>query len=69
MPTISFTVSTANATLLREALAFHQGRDALEISNTDVKEYAGSHLRAMVQRYRAAQRNAANPVDASDPLV
>ena len=68
MPTISFTVSTANATLLREALAYHQGKDVADMTNADVKAYAGRHLRAVVQAYREAQRDAANPVDASDPL-
>ena len=69
MPTISFTVSTANATLLREALAHHQGKDVADLTNADVKEYAGRHLRAMVQRYRAVQRDTANPVDERDPLT
>lgn len=68
MPTISFTVSTANATLLRQALAFHQGKNADDVTNADVKAYAGRHLRSIVQKYREAQRDAANPVDASDPL-
>lgn len=68
MPTISFTVSAANATLLREALAHHQGKDVADVTNADVKEYAGRHLRAMVHTYRQARRDAANPVDASDPL-
>ena len=68
MPTISFTVSSANATLLREALASHQGRDVADVTNADVKEYAGRHLRGMVRKYREAQRDAANPLDTSDPL-
>lgn len=68
MPTISFTVSTANATLLREALAHHEGKDLADVTNSDVREYAGRQLRAMVRKYREAQRDAANPVDVSDPL-
>ena len=65
MPTIGFTFSTTNAALLREALAHHQGG----ISDTDVKEFAGRHLRGLVQRYRASQRDSENPLDTSDPLV
>ena len=68
MPTISFAVSTANAKLLREALAYHQGKDVADVTNADVKEYAGRQLRAIARKYREAQRDAANPVDASDPL-
>ena len=68
MPTISFTVSAAHAALLREALAFHQGVDVADVTDADVKEYAGRHLRSIVQKYRQAQRDATNPVDASDPL-
>ena len=69
MPTISFTVSTANATLLREALAHHQGIDVVDVTTADVKEFAGRHLRAMVRKYREAQRDTANPVDEGDPLT
>lgn len=68
MPTISFTVSTANIALLRAALAYHQGRDAADVTNSDVKEHAGRPLRAMVQKYREAQRDAATPVSIDDPL-
>ena len=68
MPTISFTVSTANATLLRAALAHHQGKNAGVVSNDDVREFAASHLRAIVQKYRQAQRDAENPVNTNDPL-
>lgn len=68
MTTISFTVSTANAALLREALAHHQGRSVSEVTNADVKEFAARHLRALVQKYRQAQRDTANPVKTSDPL-
>lgn len=68
MPTISFTVSTANAAVLREALAHHQGKDISDVTNADVKEFAGRHLRAMVQKYRQAQRDAAAPVSKDDPL-
>ena len=69
MPIISFTVSTANATLLREALAHHRGVDVVDVTTADVKKFAGRHLRSMVQKYRAAQRDTANPVDESDPLT
>ncbi|MBT3942224.1 MAG: hypothetical protein HOC77_06010 [Chloroflexi bacterium] len=69
MPTIGFTFSTTNAALLREALAHHQGVDVGGISDTDVKEFAGRHLRGLVQRYRASQRDSENPLDTSDPLV
>jgi len=68
MPTISFTVSAGNATLIREALAHHNGEDVADITVDDVKAYAGSHIRHLVQQYRKAQRNAANPVDTTDPL-
>lgn len=68
MPTISFTASTANIALLRAALAYHQGRDAADVTNSDVKEYAGRQLRAIVQKYREAQRDAATPVSIDDPL-
>jgi len=69
MPTISFTVSTANATLLREALAHHQSIDVSDVTNADVKEFAGRQLRAIVQKYRAARRDESNPLDAGDPLT
>ncbi len=68
MPTISFTVSSANAALLRDALAHHQGKDAADVTDADVREFAGRQLRAIVQKYRQAQRDAANPVITSDPL-
>ncbi|MDA1256932.1 MAG: hypothetical protein O3C10_03700 [Chloroflexi bacterium] len=69
MPTISFTVSATNVTLLREALAHHQGRDVADVTAADVKDFAGRQLRAIVQKYRQARRDGANPVETSDPLT
>ena len=69
MPSISFTVSTANATLLRRSLAHHQSVDVADVTNADVKEFAARHLRGIVQKYREAQRDAANSLDTSDPLT
>lgn len=68
MPTVSYTVSTAQLTELKSALAHHQGRDVSEITNDDIKQWGLRQFQAIVQKYRQSVIDAANPAS-SDPIA
>lgn len=68
MPTVTFNVTAANLTLLKEALAFHQGVPVKDISNADLQTWGSRQYQALAQKYRESQRDATNPVDAT-PVV
>ena len=69
MPTVTFNVTAANLTLLKEALAFHQGKDVADVTTADVKEWGKSSYQELVRKYRESQRDAANPLDTSEVLT
>lgn len=62
MATVTFNVTAANLTLLKEALAFHQGKDAADVSNADVKAWGMSHYQGIIQKYREHKRDLDNPL-------
>ncbi len=68
MPTVTYTVTSAQLTELKNALAHHQGVDATDISNDDVKTWGLRQFQVMVQNYRQSVVDAANPVS-NDPVA
>ena len=68
MPEIKFTISTANAAIIRKALAHHQSVELSEITIIDFKDWLKGHVRVLVRNYRESQRDANNPVDESDVI-
>lgn len=69
MPTVTFNVTAANLTLLKNALAHHQGKDVADVTNADVKAWGLIQYRGLVQKYREHKRNTDNPVDDSEVLT
>ena len=68
MPTVSYTVTTAQLTELKSALAHHQGVHVADVTNDDVKQWGLRQFQAIVQKYRQSVIDAANPAS-SDPIA
>ena len=68
MPSVTYTVSAAQLTELKEALAHHQGVDVSEISADDVKQWGLRQFQSIVQKYRQSAIDTANQVS-SDPIA
>ena len=68
MPTVSYTVTTAQLTELKVVVAHHKGVDVADITNDDVKQWGLRQFQAIVQNYRQSAIDTANPVS-SDPIA
>ena len=68
MPSVTYTVTTAQLTELKAALAHHKGVDVSVIANDDVKQWGLRQFQAMVQKYRQSIIDTANPVS-NDPVA
>ena len=68
MPTVTYTVTSAQLTELKNALAHHQRVDPIEISNADIQSWGLRQFQVMVQNYRQSIVDAANPVS-NDPVA
>ena len=65
MADITFTFTTSNLNEVKAALLHHRGSDTGTPSDADVKAWMGSHLNALVGKYREKLRNDANAVSAT----
>jgi hypothetical protein len=68
MPTVTYTVTTAQLDELKSALGHHQGIDVSEITNDDVKQWGLRQFQSIVKKYRQSVIDAANPVS-NDPIA
>ena len=68
MPTVSYTVSTAQLNELKAALAHHQGIDVSEVANDDVKRGGLRQFQSVVRNYRQSLIDSSNPVS-NDPIA
>ena len=65
---IKWTITAAQATKIREALAFHQGVEPSEIGVPELKAALARHVRGWLQNKAEHDRNNANPVVVGNPL-
>jgi hypothetical protein len=68
MATVTYTVTAAQLSELKEAIAHNQGIDVSEVTNNDVKAWGLRQFQALVQKYRQSVVDVANPVS-SDPIA
>ncbi len=68
MPSVTYTVTTAQLNELKAAISHHQGVDVSEITSDDVKQWGLRQFQSIVQRYRQSVIDAANPVS-NDPIA
>lgn len=66
--TISWTITDAQAAKIREALAFHQGKDPSEIGVAELKAALARHVRGWLQNKAEQERNTGNPIVVDNPL-
>ena len=68
MPSVTYTVTTAQLAELKAALAHHQGVEVGEITNADLKRWGLRQFQGLVRNYRQSLINTANPVS-DDPVA
>jgi len=68
MPTVTYTVTSAQLTELKAAIAQHQGLDVADVTNDDVKQWGLRQFQTVVRKYRQSVIDSANPVS-DDPVA